>query len=89
MAACVIRPLTESSAAPLRVEEFEVAPGPTSSAERFLEACGTTADQALSFGSKAQEAARRDGRALLQVTVGPGGTQVKVLTDLAQARLAA
>ena len=81
MAACLIRPLVAGSASPLRVEELELAPGQAAAAERFLQACGLTAETASSLALRVRDAAQRDGRACLRVTFGLDGPQAELLGE--------
>ena len=81
MAACLIRPLGAGSASPLRIEELELTPGQAATAERFLQACGLTAETASSLALRVGDAAQRDGRACLRVAFGLDGPQAELLGD--------
>jgi hypothetical protein len=84
MAACVIRVLSGPDVPAPTVEELDCSPeelaGPLP--ERFLEACGLTAEDIAAALAPARAAATGPGRgALLRVQVSPGPPRLEVLGE--------
>jgi sigma-B regulation protein RsbU (phosphoserine phosphatase) len=80
MAACIVRPVADSVALDVRVEELELGHGePIEPAvERFLEACGVTADELPALRGDASSIASRWGGVLVRVRVADAGAEASL-----------